>query len=711
MEGDLTRLKLFHEIKNILKSDKQDIFTKVETLLSKSENSRYTLSDEEKSQICDTVNKMIQRWECSKRVQDRFLKKNNDWLQKNIELKKGSQKEKTNTEPRETQNDEKNSKTGRRELSFSESSERSKRRKTEELRAKVSTEALLYSATSKLRSEGNIDFAKVVRDISEGSPTKAARYRKSLESTNNNVPFTENEALSLYVELGLSQSKYQLLRNAHMEKKSRMFPAYKKIQKAKLQCYPATGMSFTENEAAVTLQSILNHTSGRIILLHMEVIKTLSEKQRENLILIVKWGCDGSSGHNEYKHKLDDENDSDEHIFFTSLVPLQLLHIDTTTMKSAVVWKNPRPSSPRYCRPIKIQCAKESVDLTKKTTDEVEDQIKNLDTFETTVDGTIVRVKYDLSLTMIDTKVCNSLTDTTSAMRCYICKCTSKDFNDIDAMLQTDIITEHLKFGISSLHCWIRCFEFLLHLSYKLEIEQWQARKPEEKQSVENRKKIMQTAFKKEMGLNVDKPKSGCGTSNDGNTARNFFEKYQQSAKITGVDQDIIYRFYIILQAISSGHEINIENFRQYSVKLARMIVNKYNWYYMPTLVHKLLIHGPEIIQDAILPIGQMSEDAQEACNKFFAIYRLNFARKNYRQKTMEDVFKRFLLASDPFISSCRKLPAKPMRSLSADTIDLLLSPSIDAEEVLESTDCSSASETETDVDADDLADNEIFFM
>ncbi|CAB3237621.1 unnamed protein product [Arctia plantaginis] len=110
----------------------------------------------------------------------------------------------------------------------------------QELRAKVSTEALLYSATSKLRSEGNIDFANVVRDISEGSPTKAARYRKSLESTNNNVPFTENEALSLYVELGLSQSKYQLLRNAHMEKKSRMFPAYKKIQKAKLQCYPAT---------------------------------------------------------------------------------------------------------------------------------------------------------------------------------------------------------------------------------------------------------------------------------------------------------------------------------------------------------------------------------------------------------------------------------------------------------------------------------------
>lgn len=79
----------------------------------------------------------------------------------------------------------------------------------------------------------------------------------------------------------------------------------------------------------------------------------------------------------------------------------------------------------------------------------------------------------------------------------------------------------------------------------------------------------------------------------------------------------------------------------------------------MLTLVHKLLIHGPEIIKYSVLPIGQMSEDAHEACNNFFIIYRSNFARKHYRQKTMEDVFKRFLFASDPEISNCRKLPIK----------------------------------------------------
>ncbi|XP_018361254.1 PREDICTED: uncharacterized protein LOC108759993 isoform X1 [Trachymyrmex cornetzi] len=229
---------------------------------------------------------------------------------------------------------------------------------------------------------------------------------------------------------------------------------------------------------------------------------------------------------------------------------------------------------------------------------------------------------------MIDTKVCNSLSDTTSAMRCYLCNCTSKSFNDMDKMLNQEIITEHLKFGLSSLHCWIRCFEFLLHLSYKLDIQKWQARSNEEKESVARRKRNTQAAVKTELGLNVDKPKVGSGISNDGNTARCFFEKYEQSVKITGIDQDIIHRFYVILQAISCGHDINVDNFRQYAVELARKIVESFHWYCMPTLVHKLLIHGPQIIQNSVLLIGQMSEDAQKACNKFFRIYHLRFARK-----------------------------------------------------------------------------------
>lgn len=49
---------------------------------------------------------------------------------------------------------------------------------------------------------------------------------------------------------------------------------------------------------------------------------------------------------------------------------------------------------------------------------------------------------------------------------------------------------------------------------------------PFEKESFKNRKKIIQAAFKKQMGPNVDKPKAGYATSSDDNTARHFFEKY-----------------------------------------------------------------------------------------------------------------------------------------------------------------------------------------
>ena len=36
----------------------------------------------------------------------------------------------------------------------------------------------------------------------------------------------------------------------------------------------------------------------------------------------------------------------------------------------------------------------------------------------------------------------------------------------------------------------------------------------------------------------------------------------------------------------------------------------------MPPTVHKILIYSSAVIKNAILPIGQLSEEAQEACNK-----------------------------------------------------------------------------------------------
>ena len=57
---------------------------------------------------------------------------------------------------------------------------------------------------------------------------------------------------------------------------------------------------------------------------------------------------------------------------------------------------------------------------------------------------------------------------------------------------------------------------------------------------IKERKSLIQRAFKSELHLNIDCPKPGFGSSNDGNTARRFFENSTVSARILGVDETSI---------------------------------------------------------------------------------------------------------------------------------------------------------------------------
>jgi len=70
-----------------------------------------------------------------------------------------------------------------------------------------------------------------------------------------------------------------------------------------------------------------------------------------------------------------------------------------------------------------------------------------------------LEVKHELILSMIDGKVCNAITHTTSTQKRYLCGST-KDFKDIDRMINT-IVTENLHYGILVLNGWVRFFECL----------------------------------------------------------------------------------------------------------------------------------------------------------------------------------------------------------------------------------------------------------
>ena len=71
--------------------------------------------------------------------------------------------------------------------------------------------------------------------------------------------------------------------------------------------------------------------------------------------------------------------------------------------------------------------------------------------------------------------------------------------------------------------------------------------------------------------------------------------------------------------------------------------------------VHKVLCHGQIIIESNILPLGELTEEAQEARNRDFKHVQLFSSRKCSRQSQNEDIFNSLLLSSDPVLSTMRK--------------------------------------------------------
>jgi hypothetical protein len=180
--------------------------------------------------------------------------------------------------------------------------------------------------------------------------------------------------------------------------------------------------------------------------------------------------------------------------------------------------------------------------------------------------------------------------------------------------------------------------------------------------------KRVQEYFKTQSGLLVDHAKPG------GSGGR-FFRNLEISANITGIDKWLIKNCSVILEAISSGFQLNVQVFKNYALETAQLYVQLYPWYYMPASMHKILIHGTEIIEHALLPKVQLSEEAQETRNKDLKLYRRSRTRKVSRETTTR-IYSIYCLFIGSLITSLRKLPQKLRKSLSAEVLQLLSPPS-----------------------------------
>lgn len=576
----------------------------------------------------------MEKWKNCSRTLAFFEESNKDWLDGDVLL----------IDPTSSNN------AGRPPKEFTECTFKNQVHKVAPLVNKNSCDELVVATRVSLYKAGKRNASEVV-SLMNSDAEVASKIKKTVVSGSKYfVAYTPEEALALYVDGGFTKHSYKLMQSGAKKKRNaNIYPTYDALLSAKVKCYPL-GVQITDSSAEVSLQSLVDHTATRIVEAHKDVFVNLNA---DTITAIYKWGCDGSSGHSTYRQSFNDpaSNKIDEHLFAVCLVPLQV------QIGSLILWQNSRPSSTRFCRPIKLICKKESSDLISAEIENVRIQITKIipTVFES------FQIHHQFHMTMIDGKIF-SVVAGSSSQTCGICGATPKVMNDLDAIKNLPLNTNMYEYGLSTLHAWIRCFECILHIGYRLPIKKWQIRSTD-KTIVDQTKFNIQEKLRKEMNILVDIPTPGSGNTNNGNTARRFFQQPQLSADLTGVNEELITRFSVILRTMACGYKVNTDAFRIYCLKTAELFVNQYPWFYMPSSVHKILIHGADIISNVSLPIGMMSEEAQEARNKDLRNYRQHHTRKNSRENTMEDLMHALLFSSDPVISSISKRPSNYSRN------------------------------------------------
>lgn len=577
-------------------------------------------------QIRNFVAKLVEKWKLNHRSSHKFEENNKEWLDGQLLL----------VCPQTNR--------GRPDKMFDECSNKTKLSKVSQIVKEIPHSELVVATTSSLYKAGKRSASELVSMANdEGTAKKIKSFLGSNASLP--IPYTPDDALALFLDGNYTKHSYKLMQAGAKSRNANIYPTYDTLCIAKKKCYP-NGVQFTNYSAQVPLQHMVDHIVIRIVEAHSSRFEfNFSEQSEQNLTAIYKWGCDGSSGHSTYRQDVecDNNNLSDEYLFAVCIVPLQV------QKGSEIIWENPQPSSPRFCRPLKILCSKESAELIRSEVASCNDEISKI--MPTSIGN--LKIHHQFHLTMIDGKAFSALAESSSQV-CGICKASPKLMNDIDAVRSLKPKVHLYEFGLSTLHAWIRCFECILHISYRLHIKKWQVRDAD-KHAVKERKLYVQEGLKRKMSLLADIPMAGCGNTNNGNTARRFFREPKLASEITGVNEELIYRFSVILRSIACGHKIDIESFRQYALQTAELFVTHYSWFYMPCSIHKILIHGADIIKVSPLPIGKMSEEALEARNKDYRNFREHHTRKTSRLNTMEDLMHALWCSSDPLISNLRK--------------------------------------------------------
>ena len=270
---------------------------------------------------------------------------------------------------------------------------------------------------------------------------------------------------------------------------------------------------------------------------------------------------------------------------------------------------------------------------------------------------------------MVDGKVVSALTNKNTT-QCTICDKGSSEMARNDGPF-TVVSPERLEFGASPLHFGLRTFEALLHIGYKQDVKTFRAKK-EDKQTVEDRTVAVKEAFKRELGLVVDQRREGgFGTTNTGNVVRKAFANAEKTAAICGVSTMLVSNLDVIRRTLASGQDIDPEKFHSFCKETLDEYMTSAKWYNIPPTLHKVLVHGKEIIKATPMPVGWTSEEGSKSNTKFAHRFHTNHTRKTSQEDTMSDLFNRLMDISDPVVVSYSKEKKKQQKFIPEDMAGL----------------------------------------
>ena len=194
-------------------------------------------------------------------------------------------------------------------------------------------------------------------------------------------------------------------------------------------------VSYDEHVSSVPLADLLDHTNFRM-LVATGCHKSVDIPPGTPLVIQTdyKVGWDSATGQSVYKQTFDTEEGKEkfepESLLSTCIVPLRF------RCGGKVIWENPVPQGPSFCRPLRLAFEKETHENSSAIKTDLEVQVAGLSDQKTQIDNQSVTFKTCVHTCMLDGKAKNAASGHKSSQSCFICNAKPNDFNNLDIVFR-----------------------------------------------------------------------------------------------------------------------------------------------------------------------------------------------------------------------------------------------------------------------------------